>query len=141
MELTNSSTFNVSISYNTGNNTFNNDTHNENGTSDGYNIDLALPFLLIGGFGVLLNLFTIIVLSSSPQLRKKILNMLIIHQSVIDLISSAYLIGTAHLSMADLHGLTGREAQEAHLSIIHDFSQNFTFFSEICDFWRNFMMF
>ncbi len=72
-----------------------------------YNLKEALPFLTIGSLGVLLNGFTIIVLASSQELCKKILNTLIIHQSIIDLISSASLMGTAHLDGQDLPGLKG----------------------------------
>ncbi len=72
-----------------------------------YDLETALPFLIIGSFGVFLNGFTVFILGSSSKLRKKILNTLIIHQSIIDLICSAALIDTAHLSTTDLHGLEG----------------------------------
>ena len=107
MDTQNSSIFNTSVVSAMTNDT---DTHKDNideKTSKGYNIEPALPFLIIGCLGVLLNGFTIIVLGSSNELRRKILNTLIIHQSIIDFLSSAYLIGTAHLSMGDLHGLKG----------------------------------
>ena len=90
-----------------GNNYSNTNRTNNMHANNDYNIDVALPFLVIGSLGVLLNAFTILVLGSSNKLRKKILNTLIIHQSIIDLLSSAYLIGTAHLSMGDRHGLEG----------------------------------
>ncbi len=44
--------------------------------------------LCIGGFGAVDNLLVILVLSSSPLLRGKIVNMFIINQSLIDLASS-----------------------------------------------------
>ena len=85
---------------------YNNSVSNED-DSKRYNLKDALPFLIIGSIGVILNAFTILVLGSSSHLRKKILNTLIIHQSIIDLICSGSLIGTAHLSYSDPHGLDG----------------------------------
>ncbi len=77
---------------------------------NGFDLETALPFLIIGSFGVFLNGFTMVILGSSSKLRKKILNTLIIHQSMIDLICSMALIGTSHLSTTDLHGLEGSVA-------------------------------
>ena len=74
----------------------------QDSNDNGYNLEAALPFLTIGSFGVFLNGFTVVILGSSVRLRKKILNTLIIHQSIIDLICSASLIGTAHLSTTDI---------------------------------------
>ena len=83
---------------------------NQDNENKGYNLETALPFLIIGSCGVFLNGFTVFILGSSSKLRKKILNTLIIHQSMIDLICSMALIGTAHLSTTDLHGLKGTVA-------------------------------
>ncbi len=88
-------------------NNYINDNNTHNNTSKKYDIERALPFLIIGSFGVILNALTIIVLGSSSVVRKKILNTLLIHQSIIDFVSSVALLGTAHLSLDDQHGLEG----------------------------------
>ena len=67
----------------------------------------SLGFLIIGMIGILANAFVIFVLGSSIIIRKKIVNTLIIHQSFVDLFASIALVGTAHLSAADKHGLEG----------------------------------
>ncbi len=74
-------------------------------------LERSLGFLVIGGIGIVSNLFVICVLCSSATIRKKIVNVLIVHQSFVDLLSSAALVGTAHLdAAADKHGLSGVHA-------------------------------
>ena len=67
----------------------------------------SLGFLIIGIIGILANGFVIIILGSSIKIRRKLVNTLIIHQSFIDFFASVALVGTAHLSPRDLHGLEG----------------------------------
>ena len=69
-----------------------------------------LGYVLIGIIGLLSNLFVIIVLGSSVKIRQKIVNTLIIHQSVIDMLTSAALIGPSHLDGSKPHGLDGLHA-------------------------------
>ena len=68
-------------------------------------LERSLGFLIIGIIGVLSNLFVIIVLSSSVKIRQKLVNTLIIHQSVVDMLASIALIGTTHLDGSQPHGL------------------------------------
>ena len=70
-------------------------------------LERSLGFLIIGIIGVLSNLFVIIVLSSSVKIRHKLVNTLIIHQSVVDMLASIALIGTTHLDGSQPHGLKG----------------------------------
>ena len=70
-------------------------------------LERSLGFLIIGVIGVLSNLFVIIVLSSSVKIRQKLVNTLIIHQSVVDMLASIALIGTTHLDGLQPHGLEG----------------------------------
>ena len=67
-------------------------------------LERSLGFLIIGVIGVLSNLFVIIVLSSSVKIRQKLVNTLIIHQSVVDMLASIALIGTTHLDGSQPHG-------------------------------------
>ena len=67
-----------------------------------------LGYVLIGI--ILSNFFVIIVLGSSVKIRQKIVNTLIIHQSVVDFLTSAALIGPSHLDGSKPHGLDGFEA-------------------------------
>ena len=53
---------------------------------------------------MLSNFFVIIVLSSSVKIRQKLVNTLIIHQSVVDMLASIALIGTTHLDGLQPHG-------------------------------------
>ena len=69
-----------------------------------------LGYVLIGIIGVLSNLFVIIVLGSSAKIRQKIVNTLIIHQSVVDFLTSAALIGPSHLDGSKPHSLDGFQA-------------------------------
>ena len=71
----------------------------------------SLRFLIIGIIGILANNFVIIVLGSSVEIKQKLVNNLIIHQSFIDFLASVALVGTAHLSGYDQHGLEGTHAQ------------------------------
>ena len=70
-------------------------------------VETYLGYVLIGIIGFLSNLFVIIILCSSIKLRQKIVNTLIIHQSVVDLLTSAALIGPSHLDGSKPHGLEG----------------------------------
>ena len=67
-------------------------------------LERSLGFLIIGIIGILSNLFVIIVLSSSVKIRHKLVNTLIIHQSVVDMLASIALIGTTHLDGSQPHG-------------------------------------
>ena len=73
-------------------------------------LERSLGFLVIGIIGTVANLFVILALGSSLQIRQKLVNTLIIHQSFVDLLSSIALVGTAHLDGLDEHGLTGAYA-------------------------------
>ena len=70
-------------------------------------LERSLGFLVIGIIGTVANLFVVVTLGSSQQIRQKLVNTLIIHQSFVDLLSSIALVGTAHLDGLDEHGLTG----------------------------------
>ena len=70
----------------------------------------SLGFLVIGIIGTVANLFVILILGSSLQIRQKLVNTLIIHQSFVDMLSSIALVCTAHLDGLDQHGLTGVHA-------------------------------
>ena len=70
-------------------------------------LERSLGFLIIGIIGFISNLFVIIVLSSSVKIRHKLVNTLIIHQSVVDILASVALIGTTHLDASQPHGLEG----------------------------------
>ena len=74
-------------------------------------LERSLAFLIVGFTGILPNLVTIYVLGSSAKIRQKLVNTLIIHQSVIDLLASISLVGTAHLDGTDQHGLEGLHAE------------------------------
>ena len=50
-------------------------------------------------------------MGSSAKIRQKLVNILIIHQSFIDLLVSVALVGTAHLSGYDPHGLEGTHSK------------------------------
>ena len=73
-------------------------------------LERSFGFLIIGVIGILANAFVIIILGSSVKIRQKLVNTLIIHQSFIDLLASVALVGTAHLSAGDQHGLEGIHA-------------------------------
>ena len=70
----------------------------------------SLGFLIIGIIGILANGFVIIILGTSVKIRRKLVNTLIIHQSFVDFLASVALVGTAHLSPDDPHGLAGVHA-------------------------------
>ena len=70
----------------------------------------SLGFLIIGMIGILANGFVIIILGTSVKIRRKLVNALIIHQSFVDFLASVTLVGTAHLSPYDPHGLAGVHA-------------------------------
>ena len=70
----------------------------------------SLGFLIIGIIGILANAFVIAILGSSAKIRQKLVNTLIIHQSCIDFLTSIALVGTAHFSPHDPHGLVGLHA-------------------------------
>ena len=70
-------------------------------------VELYLGYVLIGIIGFVSNLFVIIILCSSTKLRHKIVNTLIIHQSVVDMLTSAALIGPSHLDGSKPHGNLG----------------------------------
>ena len=69
-----------------------------------------LGYILIGIIGVLSNFFVIIVFGSSAKIRQKIVITLIIHQSVVDFLISAALIGPSHLDGSKPHSLEGLQA-------------------------------
>ena len=71
----------------------------------------SLGFWIIGGIGIISNLFAIFVLTSSTNIRQKLVNTLIIHQSFVDLLASIALVGMAHLDGTDQHGLEGLHAE------------------------------
>ena len=73
-------------------------------------LERALGFLVIGIVGIVSNLFVILILGSSVKIRQKLVNILIIHQSFVDLLTSVLLIGTAHIDALDQHGLEGIHA-------------------------------
>ena len=70
----------------------------------------SLGFLVIGIIGILANAFVVVILGSSAEIRRKIVNTLIIHQSFVDFLTSIALVGTAHLDPYDRHGLEGIHA-------------------------------
>ena len=74
-------------------------------------LERTLGFLIIGGIGIISNLFAIFVLGSSAKIRQKLVNTLIIHQSFVDLLSCMALVGMAHLDGSDQHGLEGAHAE------------------------------
>ena len=47
-------------------------------------LERSLGFLIIGIIGIVANLFVILVLGSSAKIRQKLVNTLIIHQSLVD---------------------------------------------------------
>ena len=70
----------------------------------------SLGFLIIGGIGIISNVFAISILLSSAKIRQKLVNSLIIHQSFVDMLASLALVGTAHIDGLDPHGLEGVHA-------------------------------
>ena len=70
----------------------------------------SLGFLIIGGVGIISNVFAISILASSAKIRQKLVNSLIIHQSFVDMLASLALVGTAHIDGLDPHGLEGIHA-------------------------------
>ena len=70
-----------------------------------------MGFLIVGGIGIISNLFAILVLGSSAKIRQKLVNTLIIHQSFVDLLASTALVGMSHLDVTDQHGLEGLHAE------------------------------
>ena len=73
-------------------------------------LERSLGFLIVGIVGILSNLVAIFVLGSSAKIRQKLVNTLIIHQSIIDLLASISLVGMAHLDGTDQHSLEGLHA-------------------------------
>ena len=88
-------------------------THDSENSNVTY-LERSLGFRIIGIIGICSNLFAILILSSSPQIRRKLvntlINTLIIHQSFVDLLASIALVGMAHLDGGDVHGLHGVHA-------------------------------
>ena len=74
-------------------------------------LERTLGFLIIGGIGIISNLFAMFVLGSSAKIRQKLVNTLIIHQSFVDLLSCIALVGMAHLDGSDPHGFEGLHAE------------------------------
>ena len=73
-------------------------------------LERSFGFLIIGVIGILANAFVILILGTSVKIRRKLVNTLIIHQSFVDFLASVALVGTAHLSAGDQHGLEGVHA-------------------------------
>ena len=73
-------------------------------------LERALGFLIIGIVGMVANALVILILGSSVTIRQKLVNTLIIHQSFVDLLTSIFLVGTAHVNGLDQHGLDGIHA-------------------------------
>ena len=68
----------------------------------------AMIYIGTGVVGFIGNVFVVIVMLSSPSVRKKIPNMYIIHQSVIDALVSVALMGTARIPPSpSYHGILG----------------------------------
>ena len=89
-----------------------NNTHNTHQVEDKETfLERSLGFWIIGGIGIISNLFAIFVLASSARIRQKLVNTLIIHQSFVDLLASIALVGMAHLDGTDPHGLEGFHAE------------------------------
>ena len=84
-------------------------THDSQHSNATY-LERSLGFLIIGIIGICSNSFAILVLSSLPKIRRKLVNPLIIHQSLVDLLACIALVGMAHLDGGDLHGLHGVHA-------------------------------
>ena len=84
-------------------------THDSENSNVTY-LERSLGFLIIGIIGIFSNLFAILILSSSPKIRRKLVNTLIIHQSFVDLLASIALVGMAHLDGGDPHALHGVHA-------------------------------
>ena len=53
---------------------------------------MRLIYYGVGTVGIIGNLLVIVVFLSSPQIRRKITNMLIIHQSILDMTASMFLV-------------------------------------------------
>ena len=53
-------------------------------------LERSLGFLIVGSIGTFANLIAILVLISSVRIRKKIINTLIIHQSVTDFLACVF---------------------------------------------------
>ena len=73
-------------------------------------LERSFGFLIIEIIGILANAFVIIILGTSVKIRRKLVNTLIIHQSFVEFLASVALVGTAHLSAGDQHGLEGVHA-------------------------------
>ena len=81
-------------------------------------IQRSMGFLIVGCTGIISNLFAIFVLGSSAQIRIKLANTLIIHQSFIDLLASVFSVALTHIEVPDVHGLEGFHA-EVHCFFIN----------------------
>ena len=80
------------------------------GSSDGTYTHETITYIVIGIVGALGNGFVIIVMVSSKEVRRKIPNILIIHQSIIDAFTSVLLILTSantYDNKGDHYGLIG----------------------------------
>ena len=80
------------------------------GSSDGMYTHETIIYIIIGIVGALGNGFVILVMVSSKEVRKKIPNILIIHQSIIDAFTSVLLILTSantYDNKGDHYGLVG----------------------------------
>ncbi len=75
-------------------------------SDDGVNY-MTITYILIGIVGVIGNLFVVVVLMSSKALRQKIPNILLIHQSVVDGVTSLFLIITSTNTYDNSGGHTG----------------------------------
>ena len=84
-------------------------------------LERSLGFLIVESIGILSNLVAICVLGSSAKIRRKLVNTLIIHRSVIDLLASIALVGMAHLDGTDQHGLEGLHAEIYCYFVMNEF--------------------
>ena len=81
-----------------------------NGSSDCTYTHETIMYIIIGIVGALGNGFVIVVMVSSKEVRKKIPNILIIHQSIIDAFTSVLLILTSantYDNIGDHYGMIG----------------------------------
>ena len=68
-----------------------------------------IVYIVIGTIGILSNTFTIVVILSYPSMRKKLCNMLIINQSLVDFGGSLFLLASANVAVdkVGLYGISG----------------------------------
>ena len=92
------------------NGTYVNASSLHDGSSDGTYTHETITYIVIGIVGALGNGFVIVMMVSSKEVRKKIPNILIIHQSIIDAFTSVLLILTSantYDNKGDHYGLVG----------------------------------